>query len=125
TRVLIVIVLLLVLAVVGSMLVFDPPPLQLREPNEFVLSVTPPAADGSRHPVEDGLACNHKLEGHLSSVMGRPQITLFDWLRACQAVHGSEIITFTDVNRMIPGRSKWTAPRTVFAIRRPEMSWWA
>jgi hypothetical protein len=72
---------LLVLAVVGSILVFDPPPLRLREQNEFVLSVTPPASSGARHPIEAGLACDHKLEGHVSGLLGRPQITFFDWLK--------------------------------------------
>ena len=80
-RVLIIIVMLLVLAVVGSILVLDPPPLRLQEPNEFVLSVTPPASDGARHPIEAGLACDHKLEGDLSGLLGRPQITFFDWLK--------------------------------------------
>ena len=81
-RVLAKILTLIVLVVVGAILALDPPPLRLREENEFVLSVAAPTPDNSsRHPIESGIACEHKLEAATSGILGRPVITFFDWLK--------------------------------------------
>ena len=73
---------IVVVFILGGILIFDPPPLRLRDVDEVALSV-PPARklDGLRHPIETGLACNRKLESYTSSAFGRPEITVFDWLR--------------------------------------------
>jgi hypothetical protein len=73
---------MLVLAVIGSILAFDPPPFRLQDDHEFVLSVTPPAPLGKTlRPIEDGLACKQKLVAYTSGLFGRPVITVFDWLK--------------------------------------------
>jgi hypothetical protein len=75
----------LIIAVVCMILVFDPPPLQLRDGDKFTLSVPPPPVfNGARDPIEAGLACKRKLESVTSSLFGRPEITFFDWLKRQQ-----------------------------------------
>ena len=77
----------IIVGIVASLLlalvIFDPPPLRLRDADEFVLSVTAPNKLDPQftHPIEGGLACNRKLQSWTSHFMGRPVITIFDWLR--------------------------------------------
>jgi hypothetical protein len=76
-----IIIMVLILAVLVLIVIFDPPPFQLRETGEFVLSVPPPTPSSIHDPIESGLACKLKLEGGMSSIGGRPIITIFDWLK--------------------------------------------
>jgi hypothetical protein len=74
----------LVAGIIALVLIFDPPPLRLRDETSFVLSVpipTAPMSPSVHDPLEMGLACNRKLEGATGSLSGRPVITIFDWLR--------------------------------------------
>lgn len=81
-RVLGIIAVMLIAVIVGAILVLDPPPLQLREPDQFFLSVPPPPTlDSLQHSIDNGLGCKQKLETYMSNSFGRPVITLFDWLR--------------------------------------------
>jgi hypothetical protein len=75
------IVLVLIVGIIGLILIFDPPPLRLQDDTKFVLSVLPPGPVSAHDPLEMGIACRRKLEGYTGSLTGRPQITLFDWLR--------------------------------------------
>jgi len=84
-RVLGVIVAALVLAIVSLIFIFDPPPLWLRGPDKVALSVPPaPKLDGLQHPIDQGIACHQRLAAYTSSAFGRPEITIFDWLRRNQ-----------------------------------------
>lgn len=73
--------LVLVTGIIGLILFIDPPPFQLQDEVEFVLSVPPPRLVSVHDPLEAGIACNRKLEGYTGGLGGRPQITFFDWLR--------------------------------------------
>ena len=75
------IIAMLILAVIGLIVVFDPPPFQLQEASEFVLSVPPPTPSSIHDTIETGLACKLKLEGGMNSIGGRAIITIFDWLK--------------------------------------------
>ncbi|MGC2336964.1 MAG: hypothetical protein WA625_14480 [Pseudolabrys sp.] len=76
----------LVVAIVGLILILDPPPLKLRDETGFVLSVPAPRPSGPHDSLEAGIACDHKLQTYSSSMYGRPIITVFDWLS--QRVNG-------------------------------------
>jgi hypothetical protein len=77
-----IVVAVLVLGIVCLILIADPPPLRLRDNEKVMLSVLPPPKlDGLQHPIETGLACKRKIESYTSANYGRPQITIFDWLR--------------------------------------------
>jgi hypothetical protein len=76
-----IIIAMLILAVLGLIVMIDPPPLQLQETSEFLISVPPPTPSNIHDTVESGLACKQKLEGGMSGIGGRAIITIFDWLK--------------------------------------------
>jgi hypothetical protein len=82
-RVLAVIVAALVLTAIALILIFDPPPLRLRDPDRVALSVPPaPKLDSLQHPIDQGIACHRRLAAYTGSAFGRPEITIFDWWRS-------------------------------------------
>jgi hypothetical protein len=82
-RVLVVIVAIFVLAIVGVILVLDPPPFRLHDEDNVVISIDAPKAidPNLAGSIERGLACNRKLQTDTSGHFGRPLITVFDWLK--------------------------------------------
>ncbi|MGA8613516.1 MAG: hypothetical protein WB760_17970 [Xanthobacteraceae bacterium] len=72
----------IVVLILISIFIFDPPPFRLRDIDEIALSVPPPPKlDGLQHRIDIGLACALKLESTIGARFGRPEITVFDWLR--------------------------------------------
>jgi hypothetical protein len=72
------------LLVIGSglVLITDPLPLRISDPDEVALSVPPPPKlDGLQHSIDVGVACHWKLGGYTSSFGGRPIITVVDWFK--------------------------------------------
>ncbi len=59
--------------------------MRLWDPEKVAFSVPPaPKLDGLQHPIDDeGIACHRRLSAYTSSstFAGRPEITVFDWLR--------------------------------------------
>jgi hypothetical protein len=74
---------ILVFAIVSLILINDPPPLRLWDPEEVALSVPPaPKLDNLRHPIDEGIACHRRLSAYTSSTfLWRREITVSDWLR--------------------------------------------
>jgi hypothetical protein len=74
-------VLVLIVGIVGLILIFDPPPLRLQDETKFCF-ICPATEAGKRSRLaRNGHCLRRKLEGYTGSLTGRPQITLFDWLR--------------------------------------------